>query len=301
MSRTILLADDSVTIQKVVELTFMEEDYEVIAVGDGDAALAKLRELTPDLLIVDVHMPGADGYEVCRQVKERLPSVPVLLLVGTFESFDERQAQAIGADGSLKKPFDSRDLLEKAQELISRVGGGAASPAAGAGAAPAPAGGSPTLGDDAFEPDLDSPAFDAPGFDAPDLGSPAFEPAELEPLDLEPPPQPPPATGSVESAPLGAPGYEPASSASAAVAPAAAAPIADAAPAAGAATPTPPPALPATPGNGSLSDADVERIARRVAELVGEETVRDVAWEVVPDLAEVIIRERIRELEEQVE
>ncbi|MEE8524767.1 MAG: response regulator, partial [Thermoanaerobaculia bacterium] len=90
MSRTILLADDSVTIQKVVELTFMDQDYEVVAVSDGKAALTKLAEQQPDLLIADVHMPGADGYEVCRSSKEIYPDLPVLLLVGTFEPFDER-------------------------------------------------------------------------------------------------------------------------------------------------------------------------------------------------------------------
>ena len=85
MSKTILLADDSLTIQKVVELTFMEEDFDVVSVSDGDHALAKLGELTPALVIADVHMPGASGYEVSRQVKTAHPGVPVLLLVGTFE------------------------------------------------------------------------------------------------------------------------------------------------------------------------------------------------------------------------
>jgi CheY-like chemotaxis protein len=68
--RRILLADDSVTIQKVVELTFMEDDFEVRAVGDGDEALALLTSNKVDLVIADIYMPGASGYDVCRRSKE---------------------------------------------------------------------------------------------------------------------------------------------------------------------------------------------------------------------------------------
>ncbi|RMH21793.1 MAG: response regulator, partial [Acidobacteria bacterium] len=119
MAKTILLADDSVTIQKVVELTFMDQEVNVEAVGSGDEALERLASLAPDLVIADVHMPGADGYEVCRRAKEARPGMPVLLLVGTFEPFDEAQAAACGADGHLKKPFDSQDLLRLVEELTS--------------------------------------------------------------------------------------------------------------------------------------------------------------------------------------
>ena len=69
MTRRILLADDSVTIQKVIELTFMDEDYEVVAVSNGDEAVASLDSARPDVVIADVHMPGANGYEVCRRSK----------------------------------------------------------------------------------------------------------------------------------------------------------------------------------------------------------------------------------------
>ncbi len=119
MKRRILLADDSVTIQKVIELTFMDEDFEVRAVSNGDEALALLPEVKPDFVIADVHMPGANGYEVCRRSKQLRISVPVLLLVGTFEPFDENEARAAGADSFLKKPFDSQELLQRVQELLA--------------------------------------------------------------------------------------------------------------------------------------------------------------------------------------
>jgi CheY-like chemotaxis protein len=135
MSRRILLADDSVTIQKVIELTFMDDDYEVRAVGNGDEALAMLTALQVDFVIADVHMPGASGYEVCRRSKQQRPEVPVLLLVGTFEPFDEAQARECGADSYLKKPFDSQELLGRVHELL----GAAAAQPAPAGEAPAAA------------------------------------------------------------------------------------------------------------------------------------------------------------------
>src|SRR5262245_11608493 len=121
MGKRILLADDSVTIQKVVELTFMDEDYEVIAVGNGDEAVNRMAELQPDLVIADVHMPGANGYEVARRVKAWRSTTPVLLLVGTFEPFDDGEAGRAGADGYLKKPFDSQELLRRVADLVANA------------------------------------------------------------------------------------------------------------------------------------------------------------------------------------
>src|SRR5579872_2597348 len=144
MKRRILLADDSVTIQKVIELTFMDEDYEVRAVSNGDEAVALLAEMHPDFVIADVHMPGANGYEVCRRAKAQRADLPVLLLVGTFEPFDEAQAHAVGADSFLKKPFDSQELLQRVDELIAAKGPAQAAPSSEpAWAAPAAAAATP--------------------------------------------------------------------------------------------------------------------------------------------------------------
>jgi CheY-like chemotaxis protein len=404
MKRRILLADDSVTIQKVIELTFMDEDYEVRAVSNGDEALALLNEMNPDFVIADVHMPGANGYEVCRRAKQLRPDLPVLLLVGTFEPFDEGQARSCGADSHLKKPFDSQELLARVGELLSSrstTAAAAAAPAAApdwgapppepamdwaAPAAPAQDWGAPPAAtpdwlaqpaqDWSAPPAPELPLAEAPpepvwtGFELeaepampamPDYAAPA--PAAPEPFDREPsfnlepdpgyqveaepvfsieedapsfavrddvfgapselsleelPPQDryveepvPPAAGF-----QWAPEPEPRSFEEPAVpawnAPAEEAPQPWTAPepepapvfAAPAPAPAPEPAFAAhapANGNGRLSDDDVDRIARRVVELLGDKTVRDVAWEVIPDMAEVIIRDRLRELEAQVE
>jgi len=122
MPKKILLADDSVTIQKVVELTFAEGDYEVTSVGNGRAALEKLKESRPDILLCDIIMPEVSGYEVAEFVKGNpvYSAIPVILLTGTFEPFDEEKARLSGADTFITKPFDSRMLVEKVESLLKR-------------------------------------------------------------------------------------------------------------------------------------------------------------------------------------
>src|SRR5262245_20789758 len=121
MPKKILLADDSITIQKVVELTFSEGDYQVFAVGNGTQALRKVHEVKPDIALLDVIMPEASGYEVCEKLKRDPDTsrIPVLLLTGTFEPFDRRRAEAAGADGHLTKPFESQVLISRVEELIA--------------------------------------------------------------------------------------------------------------------------------------------------------------------------------------
>ena len=119
--RTLLLADDSLTVQKVVSLTFADEGMQVLTASGGEEALAVLGETVPDVLLADVHMPAPGGYELCARVKRdpRTSRVPVLLLVGTFEPFDEAEARRVGADGVLTKPFQSiRELVQKVGGLI---------------------------------------------------------------------------------------------------------------------------------------------------------------------------------------
>ncbi|HEX8188141.1 MAG TPA: response regulator, partial [Pyrinomonadaceae bacterium] len=126
--RKLLLADDSPTIQKVISLTFGDEDFEVVAVGDGTQALRALADdPPPDVVLADVVMPGPDGYELCERIKRdaRLGRVPVVLLVGTFEPFNEAEARRVGADTVLTKPFQSiRNLVGKVGSLL----GGEAKP-----------------------------------------------------------------------------------------------------------------------------------------------------------------------------
>jgi CheY-like chemotaxis protein len=122
MGRKLLLADDSITIQKVVHLTFADEGLEVTTVSNGDLAVEKIEDLSPDIILADIHMPGLNGYEVCEFVKrsERFRHIPVMLLVGSFEPFNEAEARRVGADDYLTKPFQSiRQLVSKVGALLS--------------------------------------------------------------------------------------------------------------------------------------------------------------------------------------
>jgi CheY-like chemotaxis protein len=123
MGKKILLADDSITIQKVIELTFSDEDFDVITVGNGRLALEKLPEVRPDIVLCDIIMPEKDGYEVCEQIKANPAHshVPVLLLTGAFEPFDQERAARAGYDGSLAKPFEPETLIAKVKDLLARA------------------------------------------------------------------------------------------------------------------------------------------------------------------------------------
>ncbi len=120
MANKILLADDSITIQKVVNLTFADEGIEVVTVSNGDMAERRMSEVNPDLVLADIFMPGKNGYELCQYVKENpdFQNVPVVLLVGAFEPFDQSEARRVKADAHLTKPFESRTLVDTVRNLI---------------------------------------------------------------------------------------------------------------------------------------------------------------------------------------
>ena len=121
---TILLADDSITIQKIVNLTFSGEGIDVVTVGNGEAAVKKIHELHPALVLADIFMPGKNGYEVCDYIKSdpSLSPTPVILLVGAFEPFDSNEAARVKADGHLTKPFEIKVLISAVNSLISAAG-----------------------------------------------------------------------------------------------------------------------------------------------------------------------------------
>src|SRR5436190_1943774 len=121
--RKLLLADDSVTIQRVIELTFSGEDIQVVAVNDGEQAIARIPAELPDVVLADIGMPRKGGYDVAAFVKGRpdLSHIPVLLLAGAFEPVDQTRAEQVGADGVLIKPFEPRQVIERVKELLAAV------------------------------------------------------------------------------------------------------------------------------------------------------------------------------------
>ena len=240
MTKTILLADDSSNIHKVVELTFLGDAFQLQSVLSGDEALEKFSELAPDIVVADVHMPGVSGYEVCRQVKAASPGTPVLLMVGALESFDEEKMATCGADNYLKKPFDSELLLQEVMRLTASSEETAEE--------------SSELGSSVAESDS-AIADTSPAPVRVEIGG--QDPFRLEPRALGK------STGV---------GQVSMSDTSGQVAPTA-----------------------------DLPEQAVEAIAQRVMERLSDKAVREIAWELLPDLAEVVIRDRLQELESELD
>ncbi len=411
MPKSILLADDSLTIQKVIELTFSDTDYDLTTVGNGLEAIAAIQRSRPDLVMADVVMPGKNGYEVCETIKSNpaLADIPVILLSGTFEPFDRERAERAKANAIVTKPFDSKNLLSQVEALLNAR----SSPTTVA----VPVSAEPEPAVEAAEPVLPSsaetvqipsalPKPDSGGYRPPWMATKSI--AEIAEMTFDgatdfrevagsqkesgpsaaPPPSAPPPGGRVEpvefdmddSSPFGKPVpatpfaqerplhevFSPFPERDNVFEfPGADLPAPDAsAPATSAGTPGPDdvtqemPSVPApTPeflpepiflapassepeptipresereqseetavprpamqseieslaqhasisdlvsrvsAPAAISDEDVERIARRVVELISEKAVREIAWEVVPDMAEVVVRKRLRELE----
>jgi CheY-like chemotaxis protein len=376
MPSRILLADDSLTIRKVVELTFSGSEFELKAVGNGDEAVALLDEFQPDIVLADAVMPGKAGYDVCEEVKKRPGGryVPVVLLTGTFEPFDKPRSERAGADSVVTKPFDSQGLASLVRDLVRRAAEAKASAPPEPPPAPEPPPPPPPAPVEAGE-STDPTLADAGSFYTAPLAVP-----ELMAAPPPPPPLPPPAplsddVFSTVAMPVFSELPPPARS--------------DIDPPTGPIPPVPPPPPALTPDRGyemnldalddtpepqrrdldediaafersdkgktrrreaweklggedgagsaasqesrsdlealaaeasltdlkslipdsvpaapvaassaaTLSDADVDRIARRVLELGGERVVRRIAWDVVPELAERLVKERLEELE----
>ena len=188
MAKKILLADDSITIQKVVELTFSDGDYEVTAVNNGAKAIQKLSEMRPDIILSDIIMPEKNGYEVCEFVKSHpdYRTIPVVLLTGTFEPFDPDRADKAGCDAVVTKPFESQSLIHKVEELIDQARTNAPTATAPAvTAAPAPAPPAPPAPSAAPPAPAPAPASNTAPTPSPWMEEPA-----------SPPPPPPPPSAS---------------------------------------------------------------------------------------------------------
>jgi twitching motility two-component system response regulator PilH len=123
LARRILLADDSVTAQNMGRRILTDAGYEVVTVNNGSAALKKIAENKPDIIVLDVYMPGYGGLEVCQRVKEspETARIPVLLTVGKLEPFKPDEARRVGADAFIIKPFEATELLTALTKLEDKI------------------------------------------------------------------------------------------------------------------------------------------------------------------------------------
>jgi CheY-like chemotaxis protein len=287
---TLLLADDSITIQRVIELTFADEDVRVVAVSDGEEAIARLESSPPDIVLADVGMPGKSGYDVAQHVKRtpRLAHIPVVLLTGAFEPIDRTRAALVGCDGVLAKPFEPQLVIARVKELLEQR------PAQAVPSAPAAR---RTDLDDYFD-QLDAAFANLASNPTARKQAPPPEPQPAAPLsyasalaDFEPDPD-----GPEED--LDAP-VDPAPRAEI---PAALPSISEAFAALLAAeknelpTANAPLWPPRPVGVPPLDDQTINRIAKLVAEQLSDRAIREIVGEIVTATAERLVREEIERI-----
>jgi CheY-like chemotaxis protein len=344
---TLLAIDDSVTMRKVLEMTFAGEDFRVVSAESADAAFAKLRSERPSIVLCDVTLDGPGGYAVCAKIKSENPNVAVLVMASKQQPYDAHKGQSARADDFIEKPFDTQQLIDKVKRLATR-------PVEAAPAARQPMAGAPASIGPATQPGVAPAGFGAgrpppaPAAPARGPGGPPANPqhrpaapgvassvgrgtlaygayAMQNPAAGAQPPQPPAQAPAAPANPFGVarPPHAPAAHS---------APTAHAAPPAHAA-PAPPPHAPAaaphataahgtSPGmaspaagsapaiaavaaassvsNGQLA-AKLQHLGLTDAQVsavlsLSREVIEKVVWEVVPVLAETIIKEELKRL-----
>lgn len=330
MGKTILVADDSRTIRRAVELTFRATSFQVVGVESAEQALASIQEVRPDVVLADASMPGTDGYGLCDAIKTNATTarIPVLLLSSKFDPFDQTRGEQARADGHIDKPWDTQSLINAIKELTGMPVDGAepqsfaaalaqrqqaeAQPANGQ-PAPATPFGAPAQ-ERAPEPAPPPPPSTPPVAAAPAMARPAASPAAgLDDVVIEEPeevqagpslePPRPPAAGARPPVDMwalddpNAPDAGPPPGADDAIEEIAIedVPMDEAEPV----------TMEGVPG--AVADAAASAVARSAGAVapglpqeqlvaVAREVIERIAWEVVPDLAESIIRAELKRL-----
>jgi CheY-like chemotaxis protein len=318
---TLLLADESVTIQRVMHLIFADQNVRVVSVGDGDQAIQRLDAAPPDIVLADAGMPGRNGYDVARYVKQspRLAHIPVVLLTGAFEPVDQVRATEAGCDGILAKPLAPQLVINRVQQLLAGRQRASAAPdetaAERAEATSTPPAVTRSLRDTAPAVEIEAKAdeldeyFDRLGkafaerlSAAADTAVQSVTPSDASEQGIPDWSAAPPASQSsppaVESAP-------PSETAVAAQTPergtpsperATPSPLAEAFAALFAAEHGTPP-IDATPAaQGPAIDDIVEQVSRRVLAQLHERVVRETVADLVSDIAERLVREEIERI-----
>lgn len=244
MTKTLLAVEDSKTMRKVLGITFASDEFEAVLAESPQQAMSQLEQIRPDMVLLDVTLGEVSGYDLCRQVKSRVPGTPVMILSSRQQPYDPVRGAEVQADDFIDKPFDTQQMRDKVKKLVAQNGSKAAAPKAAS-----------------------MPA--------------AAAPARPAPIPRTPPPAMPPPPG--RSGPAAQGGRAPAP-----------------------ATPIPPAPLPATIGNAVAANGAALRAKLENLDLTPEQTqailalsrevIERVVWEVVPVLAETLIKEEIQRL-----
>ena len=295
MRQKLLLADDSITVQRVIELTLADEDLDVLTVGDGEQAVECLEREQPDIVLADVTMPGRDGYGVAEFVKQSpvlAGRTRVVLLTGAFEPIDQARADRIGIDGVLAKPFEPQVAIDLVRRVLGEAPVKPGSRAAAASGYPfepgasAPQPKSAEL-DDYFKR-LDEALANAGHRPSTEAIAPATRKVKVRPMiDVQHPASTDVTLGDAFSALLAAEQGEPSAAALPASAFAASALVSEVS--------HPHPAHNAQPAP-AISEELLETVIRRVLEQMSDRLVRELVGPKVLDVAERLVREEISKL-----
>jgi CheY-like chemotaxis protein len=132
VAKTLLAVDDSVTMRKVLEITFSGEDFHVITAESSQSALGKLAE-NPAVFVVDTMLGGEDGYALAKELRKRAPGAPIIMLASRYAPYDQARGRDAGADDFADKPFDTQQLIDKIRKIVSaKEAAGEAAPVAAA-------------------------------------------------------------------------------------------------------------------------------------------------------------------------
>jgi CheY-like chemotaxis protein len=317
VASTLLAVDDSLTMRKVLEITFASPDFNIVTANSPDAALQKLKTDKPDLIITDGTLEPKNGYELCKEIKRLFPTTPVLLLSSKQNPFDVAKGTASQVDDHMDKPFDTQQMIDKVKKLL-------AGQPAGVAKAPTAAQTTPSMPSPLVDPKPSATAKSTVSVAAtPPAAAAAATPMQRAKTLIYNPPAPVGAPLPVASAPLpvaSAPLPVAAAPVAAAPEPRAARPITAVSPA----MPRPSPALTATLPGAGVAVAEEPKAAAHAASAVGahvngqlsgkleglgltpaqveavtalsRELVERVVWEIVPVLAETIIKEELARL-----
>jgi CheY-like chemotaxis protein len=281
----ILVADDSVTMRRVLEMTFAGEDATVLTVDGAEAALAKIADFAPDVVMADASLPGVDGYELAKRIKTnpQFAKTAVFVMASQQAPYDEAKGRAAGVDEHISKPFDTQSVIDRVTQALNKPRAQASSGESGKQPPARPAPPAP----------MNGPATGTTG--RLPQGGRTGGPVPIAAAPAKAAPQPIPALRP-GAQPMAAPPRQPA------------APPPVARPAAAAAQPMAAPAHPVTQPSNAAVQVATQELGAKLAHLgltreqlegvlaLSREVIEQVVWEVVPDLAEQIIKEELKRL-----
>lgn len=119
----IMIVDDDTNICELLRLYLEKDGYETVLAHDGQAALEKFREKEPDLVLLDIMLPGLDGWQVCREIR-KTSNKPIIMLTAKAETFDKVLGLELGADDYVTKPFDTKEIVARVKAVLRRTSGG---------------------------------------------------------------------------------------------------------------------------------------------------------------------------------